>query len=270
MKQKATFAFMLIFALLILPLASADVVIDRVDESSGVVFDRLLDIELKDAIVNISVNEYGEGRLTAVFEIKSNEEEEVSVRLYLKAKGKSCYGGCKDVDVTEGTTRIKMYYKPDAEYKKLNPYASNKDVPLIKSKHGVGYVIEQDEILVIENEEGRFAGTREFNLVPGETLVVEIEQDITLPFEYYLDSLPRFSKADHEKIIIHGDDLNVQSNDKYPIEKIAENEWVWEYDNINTKDSNLKEALVIFRGDLPEPQKSFFQKVIGWFRNLFR
>ncbi len=263
---------MLMFALLVFPIVSADVIIDMVDESSGVVFDRPLDIELKDAIVNISVNEYGKGTLTATFEIMSKEAEEVNARLYLKAKGKSCYGECKDVDVTEYTTKIKMYYKPDEEYKRLNPYASNKDVPLTKSEGGQSYVIEQDETLVIENEEGKFAGTREFNLVPEETLVVEIEQDITLPFEYYLDSLSTFSKVDHEKITIKGDSLNVQFNDKYPVKKISENEWVWEYDNMNTKDQNLKDVLVISSVDSPEPepQKSFFQKIIDWFRNLFR
>lgn len=271
MKNKTTFALMFMFALLVFPMVSADVIIDMVDESSGVVFDRPLNIELKNAIVNISINEHGEGTLKATFEIMSKETEEVNARLYLKAKGKSCYGTCKDVDVTEYTTRIKMYYKPDEEYKKLNPYASNKDVPLTKSEGGQGYVIEQDETLVIENKDGKFAGTREFNLVPEETLVVEIEQDITLPFEYYLDSLSTFSKADYEKIAIKGDDLNVQFNEKYPVKKISENEWVWEYSDMNTDDENLKDILTISKGDSPEPEpkKSFFQKIIDWFRNLF-
>lgn len=263
---------MFMFALLVFPMVSADIIIDHVDESSGVVFDKPLNIELKNAIVNISVNEYGEGTLKATFEIMSKEAEETNARLYLKAKGQSCAnGGCEDVDVTEYTTRIKMYYKPDEEYKKLNPYASNKDVPLTKSEHGAGYMIEQDETLVIENEDGKFAGTREFNLVPGETLVVEIEQDISLPFEYYLDSLSTFSKADYEKITIKGDDLNVQFNEKYPVKKISENEWIWEYSKINTDDGNLKDVLTISKGDSPEPEpkKSFFQKLIDWFKNLF-
>lgn len=271
MKNKTTFALMFMFALLVFPMVSADVIIDYVDESSGVVLDKPLDLELKNAIVNISVNEYGSGTLKATFEIMSKEAEEVNARLYLKAKGKSCYRECRDVDVTEWTTSIKMYYKPDEEYKKLNPYASNKDVPLIKSEHGAGYMIEQDKTLVIENENGKFAGTREFNLVPGETLVVEIEQDIDLPFEYYLDSLSTFSKADYEKITIEGDGLNVKFNEKYPVKKVSENEWVWEYSNMDTDDANLKDVLKISKGDSPEPKlkKSFFQRIADWFRNLF-
>ena len=271
MKYKTTFALMFALALLVLPMVSADIIIDSVDESSGVVFDRPLDIELKNAVVNISINEYGEGTLTAMFEIMSKEAEEVNARLYLKAKGQSCANwGCKDIDVTEYTTRIKMYYKPDEEYKKLNPYTSNKNVPLTKSESGEGYVIEQDKTIVIENGQGKFAGTREFNLVPGETLVVEIKQDITLPFEYYLDSLSTFSKADYEKITIKGDGLNVQFNENYPVKKISENEWVWEYDNMNTEDRNLKDVLVISRGNSPEPEsKGFWEKIGCFFKKLF-
>lgn len=267
MKQKT--ALVLMFALLIFPMISADVIIDSVDESSGVVFDRPLDIALKNALVNISVNEYGEGTLNAVFEIMSNEAEEVNARLYLKAKGQSCYRSCEDVDVTEYTTRIKMYYKPDEEYKKLNPYASNKNVPLTKSEYGEGYVIEQDKTLVVENKDGKFAGTKEFNLVPGEILVVEIEQDITLPFEYYLDSLSTFSKADHEKITIQGEGISVQFNDEYPVKKTSENEFVWEYNDINTEDKSLKDVLIISHGNLPEEPKGFWSKIGCLFKKLF-
>ena len=253
---------MFMFALLIFPMVSADIIIDQVDESSGVVFDKPLDIELQNAIVNISVNQYGEGTLKATFEIMSKEAEETNARLYLKAKGKSCYHGCEDVDITEWTTRFRLHY--------LN------EIPLTETDFGDGsstrgYLIEQDETLVVENNEGKFAGTKEFNLVPGETLIVEIEQDISLPFEYYLDSLSTFSKADYEKITIKGDDLNVQFNEKYPVKKISENEWVWEYSDINTDDGKLKDVLTISKGDSPEPEpkKSFFKKIIDWFKNIF-
>ena len=179
--------------------------------------------------------------------------------------------GCEDVNLTKYTTRIKIYYKPDAKYKLLHPYATNKAIPLTKNDYGEGYVIEQDETIVIENKYGQFAGTREFNLIPEETLIVEIEQDITIPFEYYLDSLSTFSKADHEKITIYGENISVEFNENYPVKKVLKNEWVWEYNNIDTKNPNLKNVLIISKDNNPEPppQKSFFQKIIEWFRNLF-
>jgi hypothetical protein len=63
----------------------------------------------------------------------------------------------------------------------------------------------------------------------------------------------------------------VEFNDKYPVKKISENEWIWEYSNIDTADRNLKDVLVISKLDSsePTPKKSFFQKIIDWFRNLF-
>ena len=88
MKKGITAVIILIS--LILQVVSADIIMDKVDESSGIVFDTPLNIELKDAIVNMSFNEYGEGSLTATFEIISHEEKEVNSRLYLKAKGQSC------------------------------------------------------------------------------------------------------------------------------------------------------------------------------------
>jgi len=252
----------LIVILLVFPIVSADIIVDMVNESSGVVFDKPLDIELKDAMINISVNEYGEGRLTATFKIVSNEDKEVNSRVYLKAKGQSCYSECRAVDVTEWTTRFKLYY--------------TSEIPIVERDLGDGslvrgYVIEQGETLVIENEEGRFAGTQEFSLVPREILVVEIEQDITLPLEYYLDSLSTFSKAEHEKITIRGDNLTIQFNDNYPIKKISENEWVWEYRDINTKDENLKDVLIISDEIMQntEPKENYFQKILAWFNNLF-
>lgn len=259
----------MLISLMICSLVSADVIIDMVDESSGVVFDKPLDLNLRDATVNISINEYGKGRLTATFEIMSKEEEEINARLYLKAKGKSCYGECSDVNITRDTTKIKMYYKPDEEFKKINPYTLNKNIPLIENEDGFLFYIIDDEALVIETEEGKFAGTTEFNLVPEEILVVEIEQQITLPFKYYLDSLSAFSKADHEKITINGNNLNVQFNDKYPVKKVSNNKWIWEYNNMNTRDQNLKDILVISTENLPEPKKSFFQKIVNWFKKLF-
>ena len=56
--------------------------------------------------------------------------------------------------------------------------------------------------------------------------------------------------------------LDVKFNDKYLIKKISENEWVWEYNNINTNDQNLKDILVITQNKNiePIPQKSFFKK----------
>lgn len=259
-----TIMSMVLVLLIVLPIVNADIIIDSIDESSGVVFDRPLNIELKDAIVNISINEYSKGTLTATFEIMSKEAEEVNARLYLKAKGQSCANwGCEDIDVTEYTTRIKMYYKPSEEDKKLNPYVTNKHISLIKNGDAEVYLIEQEETLVVENEEGKFAGTREFNLVPGETLVVEIEQDITAPFKYYLDSLSTFSKVDYEKITIKGDNLTVEFNDKYPVKKISNNEWGWEYSNLNINDENLKDVLVIKKGGSSEPNPSNLIYYIG-------
>ena len=85
-----------------------------------------------------------------------------------------------------------------------------------------------------------------------------------------MDSLSTFSKADYEKITIYGENLDVEFNDKYPVKKISENELVWEYNNIDTKDQNLKDILVVTQNNNvePTPQKSFFQRIVDWFRNL--
>ena len=85
-----------------------------------------------------------------------------------------------------------------------------------------------------------------------------------------MDSLSTFSKADYEKINIYGENLDVEFNDKYPVKKISENELVWEYNNIDTKDQNLKDILVVTQNNNvePTPQKSFFQRIVDWFRNL--
>jgi len=53
---------------LILPVVNADIIIQKVDESSGIILNNSLDIELRNAIVKIDVNG---GYLEAIFKIYS-------------------------------------------------------------------------------------------------------------------------------------------------------------------------------------------------------
>ena len=122
-----------------------------------------------------------------------------------------------------------------------------------------------------ETTEGIFQKSEGFKIYPNDTFILYVEQNsISFPFQYYLDSLSTFSKADYEKITIYGENLDVEFNDKYPVKKISENELVWEYNNIDTKDQNLKDILVVTQNNNvePTPQKSFFQRIVDWFRNL--
>jgi hypothetical protein len=251
MKNKTTFILMFIFALLVFPMVSADIMIQEVDKTSGIILNDTIDVELRNAIVEINT----EGKwkyLTALFEVYSNEDEIQRTIVYLKAKGQECYHDCHDVEVAEHSTSFNI--NNDNDFGSVN-YPSE----------GVS-----DSAEIYETTDGKFAGV-EFDLLPNQVNTIKVYQKITIPFEYYLDSLSTFSKADYEKITIKGDNLNVQFNEKYPVKKISENEWVWEYSNMNTNDENLKDVLAISKEDSPEPEpkKSFFQKIIDWFKNLF-
>ncbi|MEK6848666.1 MAG: hypothetical protein AABX65_03475 [Nanoarchaeota archaeon] len=219
------------------------------DESSGIVLNKTFNVELRNALIEINTDKEF---LSALFEVYSNEDKIQKTRVYLKAKGQYCYNGCRDMDVVEHSTSFNIN--------------NNLDFGVVdSSSKGVSAFAK-----VYETKEGNFAGV-EFELLPKQINTIKVFQSITLPFHYYLDSLSAFSKADHEKITIRGGGSRVSFNDKYPVKKISDNEWVWEYSNINTEDQNLKDVLVISKGYLPEPapKKSFFQKIIDWFRNLF-
>ena len=238
---------MFIFAFLVFSIISADVIIQEADKTSGIILNETIDVELKNATVEINADE---GYLTAFFEVYSNEEEIKRTKVYLKAKGQQCYNGCHDIEVAEYSTSFNI--NNDEDFGTVS-YPSE----------GVSSFAE-----IYETSDGKFASV-DFDLLPKQINTIKVYQEITIPFEYYLDSLSTFSKADYEKITIKGHNLNIQFNKEYPVQKISENEWIWEYDNLNTKDENLKDVLIISKENSPESKKSFFQKIIDWFRNLF-
>jgi len=205
-----------LFLILLFPLISADVIIQKIDGTSGIILNESLDVELKSAIVIINIDDYYNGRLDAIFSIYSNEEKEENVFLYLKAKGKECYSGCEDIEI-------------------VNPLEVDFEI------NGEKY-----EPKIYETKDGKFLGIN-FSLQPKILTRVVIEQRIiTLPFEYYLDSLSTFKKADYEKIIINGKNIEAKFNENYPLREVRLNEnFIWEYENINTKDPSLKDVLVI-------------------------
>ena len=264
MKNKTAFALMFMFALLVFPMVSADVIFQTLNETSQAGFEKSPNLEIQNAEVVINVTE---GSLKAIFLIHSNEKEIIDSSVYLRAKGESCYSGrCWSDQFIETNFQVR-YEKAMAENNCKWMQSINK-----KSVDWDNYyscTLYSDDY---ETPEGVFQKTNEFKIYPNDTFILYVEQhNINFPFQYYLDSLSTFSKAEHEKITIYGENLNVEFNEEYPVKKISENEWVWEYNNINTADKNLKDILVIFKSDSPEPEpkKSFFQKIVDWFRNLF-
>ena len=231
------------FGMLLLPIITADVIMQEVDKSSGVILEGTLDIELRSAIVEIDASKQEFQRtIKALFEVYSKEDEVQRVRIYLKAKGQECYHDCHDVEVAEHSTNFNI--NNDLDFGSVNSDAE-----------GVSSFAE-----IYETDDGKFAGV-EFDLLPNQINTIKVRQDITLPFEYYLDSLSTFSKADYEKITIYGENLNVEFNDHYPVQKILNGEWIWEYSDINVQDPNLKDVLVISKDDTPTPEpksKNYF------------
>lgn len=213
--------------------ASADVIVQHVSESSGIVLDTPLDIELRDAIVEINANR---GVVLGTFKIYSNEKKMYRARVYLKAKGFECgHRGCEKIDVASTFFTINNV-----------SYDSFKDPNL--------------HTQVYETSEGKFAGV-EFDLLPQQVNIIQVHQRTNGPVTYYLDSLATFRKAEHEKITIYGDDIVVQFNDTYPVQKISEEEFVWEYYNINTKDPALQDKMIVRYRFLP--QYNYTRSIIG-------
>ncbi len=236
---------------LISPLASADIILQRTDEASGIILNGTLDVELRDAIVEINMIDENDAYMKAVFDVYSNEENIVKTKVYLRAKGQDCYGGsCQPADFMFADFRIKNT-EPivfEGGQKTIDVYDFNE------------YTIRY------ETEDGVFPSSLEFTLAPKQVMKIGVFIPVVVaPFEYYLDSLSTFTKADHEKITIYGENLDVEFNDEYPVEKISENEWVWEYSNLDVEDPALKDILTISQ----PTEKSFFQRIAGWFKNLF-
>ena len=240
MMKQITLVLLLI---LVLPFASADIIIQKVDETSGIVLDGTLDVELRNATVEINIEK---GYLSAIFEVYSNENEVQKTRVYLKAKGQDCYRiSCHDVDVAESTSfNINNDLHP-------GEVAS-------PSFEGISSFAD-----VYETNEGKFAGVN-FDLLPNQINTIKVYQEITTPFEYYLDSLSTFSKAEHEKITIYGN-VSVKFNDEYPVRKVSENEFVWEYSNIDVTDSSLKDKVIITskNSKIQTPKQSNLYWIIG-------
>ena len=229
---------LILFGLMLVNLVSADIIIQEVSESSNIQLGDNLDIELMSAIVNISVHEYS-GSLSAYFEVYSNEDEPINATVYLKAKGRQCYGGCQDIDP--------VLYETFFNVNSNNP-AGN-----IGGRQPDGAVSSSAEL--INTSEGIFAGVN-FILLPNQVNKINVYQNIYFPFEYYLDSLLTFKKANYEKITIksYADGVNVNFNEHYPVQKVDTNTWVWEYSNLDVRDENLKDVLVIdMSGGRPNP-----------------
>jgi len=245
MWKKIILAFVL--SAMIFPVTSADIIFQQVDESSGIVLDKSPSIDLRDANVVIDAL-YDVPFLKATFEVYSNEERPVLVRVYLKAGGQECYRNCRRIKVAaEGTI--------------FNINNDNKPGTVSSGSKGVSSFAE-----VYKTEHGSFAGI-EFELLPKQINEIKIFQRITFPFKYYLDSLSTFGRADHEKITIYGN-VTAEFNEHYPVRKISYNEQVWEYSNLNTKDEHLKDVLVITKQTVtpfPKPiwENSWFTGVIA-------
>jgi hypothetical protein len=231
----------LILGLMILPLVSADIIFETIDETSGLSFDNSVDVELRNATVDINIYEHY-GDLESYFYVYSNEQTEKEVRVYLKAKGEDCYRGtCEDNDL---------------------------------AVHAFNFEVNGESIYdayEYETSEGKFAAVN-FTLLPNQINIIKIQvYEIKLPFNYYLDSLSTFQKADYEKITINGTGLEVEFNEHYPVNKISDNEFVWEYSNIDVNDPNIRDVLVITKtgepGPIPEP--GFFSKIWNWFKGWF-
>jgi len=233
-----------IFTIFILNFVSADVIIQEVDEASGIVIKGNLDIELREAIVEIAYGRYS-GNLIATFNIYSNEQEEITTKVYLKAKGYDCYHCCTENEVIEGT------------FFNINSPNDHNTID------GGGLRYTSDSAEIYETGEGKFASI-DFILKPGMN-EIKIYQPLRTPFEYYLDSLSTFKKADYEKITIKGEGLNVKFNEHYPVEKVSDNEWVWEYSNLDVNDENLKDVLIINQAHIdPNPNPNLDNLWIYW------
>lgn len=252
-----------IVGLMVSPFVSADVIFQTLNETSQPGFERNPDLEIKSA--KVYINESGRS-LKAIFLIHSNEEEVIDSNVYLKAKGESCYRNrCREDQYIETGFQLR-YEKPMAENNCRWMESTNRENFDWKNYYSCNLYSED-----YETSEGVFQKTEEFKIYPNDTFILYVEQNnINFPFEYYLDSLTTFTKAEYEKITIYGEGLDVRFNEQYPVEKISENEWVWEYSDIDTEDKNLEDVLVISTDDLPiHKKKSFFQKIADWFRNLF-
>lgn len=224
----------IVAVLMIFPVISADVIMQEIDETSGIIIEGNLDVELRNATVEINLIER---YLKATFEVYSNEEEKINTKVYLKAKGQECYGGCIPIEVVEET-----FFNINSPY----------DHYTLGPEDGE---FTSDFAKIYETEDGKFASV-DFILKPGKN-EIKIYQPIGAPFEYYLDSLSTFTKADYEKITIKGENLEVTFNEDYPVEKISDNEWVWEYSDLDVTDEKLKDILIIKQlGSLePTPHK---------------
>jgi hypothetical protein len=263
MKQIIT--LVLIVLALILPAVSADIIFQEINQTSQAEIPNL-NLDLISAKVTINATEdYFGGNLKAVFIIHSNEKDMVNASVYLKAKGQSCYQGkCRSDDVRQVSFQVR-YKEPviGRECQWMTP-----EHPFIDWEHYYSCDIYSDDY---STSEGIFQKTESFLIYPNSTFVLYIEEpSLYLPFEYYLDSLSTFNKADYEKITIYGN-VTAKFNEKYPVKKISDNEWIWEYSNINTKDESLNDVLIISKSNTPnpEPNKTLIQKIIDWFKNLF-
>jgi hypothetical protein len=82
--------------------------------------------------------------------------------------------------------------------------------------------------------------------------------------------LAGFTKVDHEIItILVPSGVIVKFNDHYPVKRVADEEWVWEYSNLDPKDDNLKDTIKIYREDNPPiPESTYNSMFSDFFDNI--
>lgn len=227
MRKLALLILPTILFVLLLPQAQADIIFKEVNETSGVLLNESLNVELRNATVKIDTRWNGSSpHLTGSFQVYSNEKETKNALVYLKAKGMECYDG--DCDPKEVVTGYGTYFKIEGG----------------SSKSSQIYQIGQD----------KYAGVN-FTLKPQQTTTIEVHQNIDLPFKYDLDSLSTYSQADYEKITILGN-VSAQFNQHYPVERVEDNKQIWEYSNLDPEDENLHDSLLIKSKEEQEPEDS--------------
>ncbi|NQU78000.1 hypothetical protein HQ544_04870 [Candidatus Falkowbacteria bacterium] len=210
--------------------AKADIYFTVIDESSSIFTqsENLLSIENADVKIDCRLpkddritEDRGDYKMRANFTIKNNQNSSFKALFYLKAK------------------------------------AHRSDNKRVSAEVDVIFVInkgKQSERRVggeVVNINGQKYPSFEYFFGPYGQVDIEVISgfsSLELPFYYYLDELDSYSTLKYEKIAIEGF-CDASFNEHYPVELISEDngfkKWVWEYSNLNVKDSNLKDVLKI-------------------------
>lgn len=203
----------------VLPMVSADIYMAYVNDTSQILqlSESPFSLEEANVLINCGVNDRGfrHNYLDANFKIKNLGNLTIETTLYLKMNG---YGA--------STEAIEGYFKVSGEHKR-------------------------DFVIKIG---GRLYNAINYTFTPNEEIDLEVSYDLGLPLYYYLDGLDAYKQLKHEKILIEGY-CNAKFNEHYPITLLSENngykKWIWEYSNVNTTDTDLKDILVVTESEYP-------------------